>query len=89
MVGCGCFKKEDDFLAFEEVLLVADRRAPIRILDYCLMPDHWHLVVGPGSRGVDGVYALVDADARAAMEARARCGWARASVSGAFQELSD
>ncbi len=36
------FKKDEDFLAFEEVLALAHERVPIRILDWCLMSNHWH-----------------------------------------------
>jgi len=45
------FKKDDDFLAFERVLLLAHRRVPIRLLDWCLMPNHWHLILHPSSDG--------------------------------------
>ena len=41
------FKKDDDFLAFEKVLLQAHQRCPIRILDWCLMSNHWHFVLWP------------------------------------------
>jgi len=45
------FKKDDDFLAFERVLVEAHRRTPIRILDWCLMSNHWHLVLWPRRDG--------------------------------------
>jgi putative transposase len=45
------FKKEDDFLAFERVLQLAHERVPIRILDWCVMPNHWHLVLYPARDG--------------------------------------
>jgi REP element-mobilizing transposase RayT len=45
------FKKEGDFLAFERVLLLAHRRVPIRILDWCVMSNHWHLVLWPKRDG--------------------------------------
>ncbi|HWE97901.1 MAG TPA: transposase [Tepidisphaeraceae bacterium] len=45
------FKKDDDFLAFERVLLEAHHRTPIRILGWCLMPDHFHLVLWPERDG--------------------------------------
>jgi putative transposase len=45
------FKDDDDFLEFEQVLLLAHGRAPIRILDWCLMPNHWHLVLWPRRDG--------------------------------------
>jgi putative transposase len=41
------FKNDDDFLAFERVLLLAHRRTSIRILDWCVMSNHWHLVLWP------------------------------------------
>jgi putative transposase len=45
------FRKEADFLAFERVLLLAHRRTPIRILDWCVMSNHWHLVLFPEHDG--------------------------------------
>jgi putative transposase len=45
------FKKDEDFLAFEKVLLLAHQRVPIRILDWCVMPNHWHLVLWPEKDG--------------------------------------
>jgi putative transposase len=45
------FKKEDDYAAFEQVMLEAHERAPIRILGWCLMPNHWHLVLWPKRDG--------------------------------------
>jgi putative transposase len=45
------FKKPQDFLAFEQVLLEAHRRTPIRILDWCIMPNHWHMVLWPEREG--------------------------------------
>jgi putative transposase len=41
------FKKEADYAAFERVLEEAFEREPLRIVGYCLMPNHWHLVVWP------------------------------------------
>ena len=45
------FKKEADFLAFQNVLAEAHGRIPIRILDWCLMSNHWHLVLWPKRDG--------------------------------------
>jgi len=45
------FKKDDDFLAFEEVLALAHERLPIRILDWVMMSDHWHMVLWPERDG--------------------------------------
>lgn len=41
------FEKEADYAAFERVLEEAHARTPIRILAYCLMPNHFHLVLWP------------------------------------------
>jgi putative transposase len=41
------FRKDEDFLAFEKVLIEAMRRRPVRLLDWCLMSNHWHFVVWP------------------------------------------
>jgi putative transposase len=41
------FEKDDDYEAFEIVLQQAVERTATRLLAYCLMPNHWHLVVWP------------------------------------------
>jgi putative transposase len=41
------FHKDFDFLAFERVLGEALKRYPVELLTYCLMPNHWHLVLRP------------------------------------------
>src|SRR5665213_1640651 len=41
------FKKLDDYLAFESILAEAKLRQNMRILGYCLMPNHWHLLLWP------------------------------------------
>jgi putative transposase len=45
------FKNDDDFLAFEKVLVLAHRRVPIRILAWCVMSTHWHFVLWPRRDG--------------------------------------
>jgi len=40
-------KSQDDYLAFENVLIEAYKKHPIPILSYCLMEDHWQFVVWP------------------------------------------
>ena len=45
------FKKEEDFLAFEKVFREAHLRVPIRVLDWCVMSNHWHLVLWPKEEG--------------------------------------
>lgn len=41
------FEKKGDYEAFERVLQEAVDRYDMRLLAYCLMPNHWHLVVWP------------------------------------------
>ena len=41
------FKKDEDYVAFETVLSEAVERSGIRLLSYCVMPNHWHLVAWP------------------------------------------
>jgi putative transposase len=41
------FEQEGDYAAFERVLQEAHKRYPIRLLAYCMMPNHWHLVCWP------------------------------------------
>ncbi|MEZ6035767.1 MAG: hypothetical protein R3C17_21930 [Planctomycetaceae bacterium] len=44
------FTKDEDFIAFETVLEEAVARTGTRLLSYCLMGNHWHLVVWPQER---------------------------------------
>ena len=39
------FHKDDDYAAFLKLLREASERVPMRLLAYCLMPNHFHLVV--------------------------------------------
>src|SRR5580658_8354744 len=41
------FQKPADYEAFERVLHQAHERSPTRVLAYCLLPNHWHLVLWP------------------------------------------
>jgi putative transposase len=45
------FNKDSDFAAFEKVLAETQERVLVRILSYCLMPNHWHLVLWPLNDG--------------------------------------
>ena len=45
------FADADDFAAFEKILAQAMDRVPVRLLAYCLMPNHWHLLVWPKHDG--------------------------------------
>ena len=46
------FAKEEDYAAFERVLQQAQEREPLRLLAYCVMPNHWHMIVRP-NEGAD------------------------------------
>ena len=41
------FHKPGDYDAFEQVLMEGMERYPVELLTYCVMPNHWHLVVRP------------------------------------------
>ena len=41
------FSKEGDYLAFQRVLEEARRQVPMRLLAFCVMPNHFHLVLWP------------------------------------------
>lgn len=45
------FEKPADYSAFEKILQAAYDRTRIRIAAYCLMPNHWHLLVWPRADG--------------------------------------
>jgi putative transposase len=49
--GRPIFEKPGDFEGFERVLGDAHTRTGTRILSYCLMPNHWHLVLWPSRDG--------------------------------------
>jgi putative transposase len=44
-------EKPADYSAFENILAEAHHRTGIRIVAYCLMPNHWHLLLCPLSDG--------------------------------------
>jgi putative transposase len=45
------FGKACDFEAFEEVTGQAKTRVPMRVLGWCVMPNHWHFVLWPREDG--------------------------------------
>jgi len=45
------FQKDGDYEAFERVFAEALEKHPIRVLSYCLMPNHWHMVLWPAKDG--------------------------------------
>jgi putative transposase len=50
------FRKEKDYEAFENVLEVAKDKFDMRIYSYCIMPNHWHLVLSPKADGLMGKF---------------------------------
>lgn len=52
--GCGrmkLFGRDGDYAAFEQLLAEAQAKQPTRLLTYCVMPNHWHLVLWPERDG--------------------------------------
>jgi putative transposase len=45
------FEKPSDYVAFEKILQQAYDRTRIRVAAYCLMPNHWHLLLWPRRDG--------------------------------------
>lgn len=45
------FNADSDYAAFEGVLAQMMTHVPVRLLAYCLMPNHWHLVLWPRADG--------------------------------------
>jgi putative transposase len=45
------FEHDRDYLAFERVLAEVQQRVPMRILAWCVMPNHWHLLLWPRQDG--------------------------------------
>lgn len=45
------FESDADYAAFQEVLEEAVERTELRLLAYCVMPNHWHLVLWPQKDG--------------------------------------
>ena len=50
------FFSDEDYLAFERVLAETLEKYPMRVLGYCLMPNHWHLVLWPKNDGDLGAF---------------------------------
>lgn len=45
------FEDAGDYRAFLRVMVEAMRHVPVALLSYCLMPNHWHLVLRPQADG--------------------------------------
>ncbi|MGC8560243.1 MAG: transposase [Phycisphaerae bacterium] len=51
------FRKPGDYLSFVELLIAGKQRVPMDVFGFCLMPNHWHLVLRP--RGGDDLAAYL------------------------------
>ncbi len=45
------FEKDGDYAAFERVLAETLELLPMRLCAYCVMPNHWHMVLWPREDG--------------------------------------
>jgi len=45
------FRKPGDYQAFVDLLILGKERAQVEVLGFCLMPNHWHLVLRPKRDG--------------------------------------
>lgn len=45
------FASPDEYIAFEQLLAEGREERPMRIIAYCLMPNHWHLLLWPEQDG--------------------------------------
>ncbi|MHC4638177.1 MAG: transposase [Planctomycetota bacterium] len=45
------FRKDSDFLAFEQILAEGIERHSMRLCGYCIMSNHWHLLLWPVNNG--------------------------------------
>lgn len=50
------FFEEQDYILFEKVLEEAKEKCDMRILAYCLMPNHFHIVLYPKNDGDLGTF---------------------------------
>ena len=45
------FADAADYAAFERILELTLEQVPVRLLSYCLIPNHWHLLLQPDGDG--------------------------------------
>lgn len=45
------FDNDEDYRLFEKVLEEAAERENVEVLAYCIMPNHWHIVLAPKNDG--------------------------------------
>lgn len=52
------FRKDGDYAAFVQLMIDAKAHADVEVFGFCLMPNHWHLVLRPrGDRDLAGYMA--------------------------------
>ena len=51
IAGTQLFARPEDYQAFEGIMAEACLRVPMRLLAYCLMPNHWHMMLWPVEAG--------------------------------------
>ena len=47
----GVFRKPGDYQAFVDLVVLGKERARVEVFGFCLMPNHWHLVLRPRRDG--------------------------------------
>jgi len=52
--GAVVFHKEGDYTAFLDLLAMAKAKHPVNVFGFCLMPNHFHLVVQPATVALSG-----------------------------------
>ena len=77
------FHKPADFDAFVRILADGLKRYPVDLLCWCLMNNHWHLVLKPRTEKALGQFIGMDVrDSRAPPSRSLSFQWRRASLSG-------
>jgi REP-associated tyrosine transposase len=47
--GAAVFHKDGDYLAFLDLLATAKSKYPVKVFGFCVMPNHFHLVLQPAT----------------------------------------
>lgn len=82
------FDKPADYAAFEDVLEETLAKQPMRICSYCLMPNHWHLVLWPENDGdLAAFMQRCDRDACDTVAEASSPRWRRPCLPRAFQVI--
>jgi hypothetical protein len=84
------FDDDGDYAAFERVLAEACERVSMRMLAYCVMPNHWHVVLWPRQDGaLSRFMSWLTFDPHATVACAAPHEWPWASLSRALQVVRD